>query len=124
MGIQRFDLGLHFPGDRLDPLRLGRIAHHQRRLGVGDEVVQLVQRIRGVERQVDRARADGGEIEHEPLDRFLGLRRHAVARLDAALDQHIGGLARPRDQIAIADAFADMGFDRKPLGIVEPVEQA
>ena len=121
---ERLDLAVDLGRDRLDALGLGGIADHQRRLGVGDEIVELVERIGGVERQIDGAGTHGGEVEHQALDRFLGLRRDAVADLDAALDQHIGHLAGAGDQIAIGDALAVMGLDRKAFGVIEAIKQA
>ena len=121
---ERFDLGFDLGRDRADALGLGGIAHHQRRLGVGDEIFEFVQRIGGVERQIHRAGAHGGEIEHQRRHRFFGLRRNAVARLDAPGHQHIRHLAGAGDQIGIADARAVEHLDREPRGIVELVEQA
>ena len=65
---QRLDLGVDLPCDCTDPFGPGSIAHHQRWFGVGDEIIQLVQRIGGVERQIDRAGADRRQIKHEARD--------------------------------------------------------
>ena len=86
---ERLDPGADLGRDRADACGLRGIAHHQRRLGVGDEIFEFVERIGGVERQIDRAGAHRREIEHEARHRFFGLRGDAVAGLDAAIDQHI-----------------------------------
>ncbi len=96
------------------PSAFDGIAHHQRRFGVGDEIFQFVQRVGGVERQIDRAGAHRGEIQHEARHRFFGLRGDAVARLDAARHQHIRHLPGLGHQVAIADALAVDRFDREP----------
>ena len=124
VGPKRFDFCLHLGRDRADAVRLRGVAHDQRRLGVGDEVVEFVERVGGVERQIHRARAHGRKIQHQRRHRFLGLGCHAVAGLDAARNQHIRHLAGAGDQIAIADARAVEHFDREPVRIVERVEQA
>ena len=124
VGAQRLDLGADLCRDRADAIRLRGVAHHQRRLGVADEVFQFVQRVGGVERQIDRAGANRGEIEHQRRHRFLGLRCNAVAGLDASGHQHIRHLSGAGHQIAIADALPVGRLDREARGIVEAVEQA
>ena len=124
IGSERLDPGFDLGRDRPDAFGPGGIAHHQRRLGVADEICQLVQRIGGVERQIHRTRAHGGEIEHQRRHRLLGLRCNAVARFDAPVHQHIRHLAGAGNQIGIADAGAVEHLDREPRGIVEMVEQA
>jgi hypothetical protein len=52
------------------------------------------------------------------------LRRDAIARFEAAADQHVRHLAGTCDQLAIADALPVEGLDRKPVRIVEAIEQA
>ena len=121
---QRFDPGANLRRDRTDALRLRRVAHHQRGLGVGDEIFQLVQRVGGIERQIHRAGAHRGEIEHQARHRFFGLGRDAIAGLDAAIDQHIRHLPGAGNQLAIADARSVDGFDREAARIVKAIEQA
>ena len=123
ISAERLDLGAA-SRDLGDAIGLGGIAHHQRRLGIADEIVELVERIGGVERQIDRAGTHGGEIEHQCCDGFFSLRCNAVADFDPARHQHIRHLPGASDQVGIADARAVELFDRKPVGIVEVVEQA
>ena len=70
------------------------------RLGVADEIVELGQRIGGVERQEDRAGPQHGEIEQQIFRRLLDLHRDAVAGLDAAQHQHIGEAAPVRSSMS------------------------
>ena len=70
------------PGDRVQELRP---RHHHPGLGIAEEVVQLPLRIRGVEREIDGARAQAREVEDERLRRLLHLHRNAVAGFDAPL---------------------------------------
>jgi hypothetical protein len=99
---------------RREAVAPGRIAHHQGRLGVADEIVELRQRIGAVERQIDRARPQRREIEHQVFGRLLHLHGHAVAGLHAALAQHIGEAARHRQHVRIGDG-APMRLDDQRL---------
>jgi hypothetical protein len=89
---ERHDLGADFGCNRRDALRLGRVTHHYRGLGIGHEVFELVQRVGGVERQIYRAGVHGRQIKHETRDRFLGLCGDAVARLDSVQHEQIRDL--------------------------------
>ena len=61
-----------------------------RRLGIADEVVDLVERVGGVERQVDGAGASAGEEEDDRLRALVDLDRHAVADPDAVGPERAG----------------------------------
>ena len=55
-------------------------AHHHRRLGVADEVVDLGRLVGGVQRQVDMAGAQHGQVQHQRFDDSFGLHRDARRR--------------------------------------------
>ena len=59
-------LALRAPASAGDAGRPLRIADDRRRLGVAEEVVELGQGIGGVERQVDRAQPQAGEVQNRP----------------------------------------------------------
>ena len=74
-----------------------RRADDDARLGVPDEVFELGERVASVERQVRRASAKAGEIEHDGVGGFLDLHRHAVAGDHAAFHERIGDAPRALD---------------------------
>ena len=80
---------------RLDSVALARIADDERRLGIADEVLELGERVGGVEGKVDGSGPDGREIQDQGRHRLLDLHRDAIARLDPARDEHVGQAARP-----------------------------
>ena len=86
-----------------------RVADDDLRLGIADEIVELGQGIGGVERQVDGAGPDAGQIEHDRFGALFRLDRHAVARLDAALDQQVGDPAGKVHGVAIGEDAAASG---------------
>ncbi len=124
VGAECQNLGADLGRNRADAFGLGGIAYHQRRLGVGNEIFQLVQRVGGVERQVNRAGAYRGEIQYQARHRFFGLSRDAITGLDAGVNQDIRHLSGAGHEVAVADALPVDGFDREPGWIVELVEQA
>ena len=63
------------------------VGDDQRRLGILDEIGELGRRVGGVERHIDQAGAQAGEIEQGALDRLLGLDEDPVAGPRAAPDQ-------------------------------------
>ncbi len=60
--------------DRADPVEVPARTDDERRLGIADEVLHLAALVGGVERQVDQARAQHRQVQHQGLDRLLGLR--------------------------------------------------
>ena len=87
----------------LDSRPLARIADDQRGFGIADEVLELGERVGGVEGKVDGSGPDGREIKDQGRHRLLDLHRDAVARLDPARDQHVGEAARQGHQVGIAN---------------------
>jgi len=70
-------------------------------LGIAEEICDLRGGIGGVERQKDRAGADGCEIEHEGFRTLLDLYRHAVAGLDPQMNQRVCLSCGDRPKIVI-----------------------
>ena len=89
---------------------LGRANDHTR-LRVADVVFELGQRVADIKRQVDRAGAQAGEVEHDGVCGFLHLRRHAIAGHHAALYQRVGDMARALDGVRRGDLAAVRGLD-------------
>ena len=75
--------------DRRDPRLVGRAAHHERGRRVVDEVVDLRLAVRGVQRQVHVAGAQGREVQQQRLGRLLDLHRDARARRQAQPHQQV-----------------------------------
>ena len=123
LGVERDERRARLPRRRLQSLAPARVADEQRRLGVADEVFDLGRGVAGVERQEDAARADGGEIEDDGLDRFLDLRGHPVPGLHAETGQRVGHPAGPRDEIAVGDALAGGGLDRDGILVRDAVRE-
>jgi hypothetical protein len=78
-----------------------RPADEQARLRVGEEVAELVALISRIQRQEDHARANRGEIQHQRFRRLFHLRRDAVARLQAKLDDQVGHARRCALDVAV-----------------------
>ena len=74
--------------------------------GIANEIIQLRQRIGGVQRHIDGAKPQAGEIEDDRLRAFLDLHRHPVAEPRPGRAQHVGIAGRDRVQIAIGDDTA------------------
>ena len=74
-------------GERARRRQRFRAADRQRRRGIVEKILELGERIGGVERQQRRPRLEAGERQHDRVGRLVDLRRDAVARLDADLDQ-------------------------------------
>src|SRR5262249_29875694 len=81
-----------------------------------EEIFELGECVGGVERQIDRARAQCREVEDQRLRRFLDLHRDAVAGLDPAQHQDVGDAAGPRDRVAIAQPPAISELQERLLG--------
>jgi hypothetical protein len=76
-----------------DPFTPGRITDDQRGLGIADEVLQLSQRIGGVEGKIYCPSPDSREIQDQRRHRLLHLNSNPVARPDPTADQHVGQTA-------------------------------
>ena len=90
--------------------RLGS-SHHESRLGIAEEVVQLPIRIRGVEREIDRARAQAREVEDECPRGLLHLHRDAVARRHAPFGHHVRTAGRRRLDVGPGPQHPVRGFE-------------
>ncbi|MOA24126.1 hypothetical protein D3C78_1447920 [compost metagenome] len=91
--------------------KIRRLADEHPGLGVFEKVRQLVVLIGGIERQVDGAHAQRGEVEAIVPGRFVDLHGHPVAWLHAQTDQGMG-VARGRAQhLGVADDPAVVGFE-------------
>ena len=87
------------PGERLLP---GRCADKQSRLRIAQEKADLVRRVCGVQRDVDRAGAQAAEIEQHGFDGFFNLNHDPIAPIDTQVMQqalHTGSALR---QLGIA----------------------
>ena len=103
--MERHDLCLRTQGDdcvqRIGP------AYDHRRLRVGKEIRQLVRAlaclIAGIERKVDKAGTQAGEIERQRLPGLIDLHGHAVADVAAGRDQCVSDARGGSVEIVIAD---------------------
>ncbi len=86
--------------DLRHPAETASGAHHHRRLGVADEVLDLGRLVGGVERQVDEPRAQHRQVQHQRLDRLLGLRRDAAAGGQLERSQQVGDHRRAAVEVA------------------------
>ena len=98
---ERLQLGADLLRDRADGGLVLRVAHHQCRFRVADEVGDFRGGVGGVERQEDRTRPHHGEVEHQGFDGFGNLHGHAVARLHAEFHEPHGEAARDVAHVAI-----------------------
>ncbi len=104
--------------------KLGNCRHALRpdnddfRFGVAKEIVELGQRIGGVERQKHRAGPRAGEIKRDGLRAFLHLHGNAVALRDAGIGKRLRDPARQRPELRIAEVapvgVADKDLFRRP----------
>src|SRR5439155_11801366 len=85
----------------LDLLR--RRAEHAARAGIVQDVLGLLCRQRGVDRNVGRLRAEAGVIGDRPLRPRLGHDRPAIARLSPQLPQPERQGLDPLPQLAVGD---------------------
>ena len=92
--------------ERAHRLKRSRPADRQRRLGVGQKIFELGQRIGDIQRQQHRAGAQAREHQHDHVGRFVDLHGDAVAGLDAERNQCIGRPARTFEQFAIGQRQA------------------
>ena len=89
--------------DRVAP---GRIAHDQRRLGIAEEVIELGERVGGVERQIDRAAARAGEVKQHVRDALLDLDRDPIAAADAQTPEAGGEASAALVEVGVGEAVA------------------
>ncbi|MCC2690496.1 MAG: hypothetical protein K0S21_3299 [Rhizobiaceae bacterium] len=112
--------------ERFEPcaMRSSNLAHaglgagrtdDQPRLRVTDEVIQFGQRVGGVQRQIDSARAQAGEIEHQCFDALFDLDGDSVARLHAGSREHDGDAAREVEHVEVGPDMPIGGFDEGRL---------
>ena len=107
------------------PLRKHRPRHRfffrrtdeQRRISVVQQICQFIGGIGGIERHIDGAKPEAGEIEKYRFRAFLGLNGHAIAALDPARDQKMREAARAIESLAKADLFPRTGQQESPAGI-------
>lgn len=62
-----------------------RVANDQRRRGIADKIVDLLDAIGGVHGEEHEAAAQAGQIDHQSLGRLLDLQGNAVAGLQTKL---------------------------------------
>ena len=117
------DAGLF--GDGPDLVLALRLADRDARLRVAQEIGDLGRPIGGVERQVDGADAQAGEVEEDRLGRFLHLNGDAVAFFHAEAGQQPCHAAGEAFQIGVAVAATVRRLDegRGPLGRKARLEQ-
>ena len=84
---------------------LGRIAHHQLRARVLDEIGQLVAGIGRVQRQEDDAGLHAGRVQGQRLGGFLHLCRQTVARHQPRIAQHMGKARRHAQERRVGQAL-------------------
>ena len=114
VGVQRRDLG-RSDAERRDLGAPGRVAHDQGRLGIAEEIVELRERVGGVQRQVDRATAQAGEVEQQVRDALLDLDRDPVAGADPQARQARRQAGAALVQAAVGEAAAVRDLDRDAL---------
>ena len=100
-----------------------RAAERQRRRGVGEKILELGERIGGVERQQRRPRLEAGERQHDAVRRLVDLRRDAVARLDAALDQRARRPPGAGVELGVGERQAVGRVDRQFVAARRALEQ-
>ena len=110
-------------GQRAHGIEPFRAADRQRRRGVGEKIPELGERIGGIERQQRRPRLEAGERQHDAIRRFVDLRRDAVARLDAALDERARRPPGAGEQLAVGQRKAVGRVDRQLVAARRPLEQ-
>ena len=74
-----------------------------RRLRVAEEIGELAPLVAGVERQVDEAGAQAGEIERERLPTLVHLHGDAIAALRTRLHQRVRDARRRGVEIVVVD---------------------
>ncbi len=108
-------------GNLADPAEVLCAAHHHRRFGVADEIFDLGALVRGVQRQKHVPGAQGGQVEHRGLDRFLHLHRDARSRRQRKpfeqVGDHGGGAVEVAPRIPQAAAVVFDGFNRNAIEI-------
>jgi hypothetical protein len=99
-------------------LHLGRVHHEQPGLGAFKKVAQFGRLVGRVERHIDHARAQAGEVKNECGYGFFYLHHHAIARSDAQAFQPAGHAGRLLVQIGKAVARALVGLDGGALQVL------
>ena len=87
------------------------------RLGIAGEIAQLARGIIGVERKIDCAHLQAGQIQKQRLRRLFHLHRDAVARLGAMARQHMGNARAQSESIAIRQGRAPWRGDEIAIRI-------
>ena len=91
-------------------------------LGVADEVADLVALVGGVERQVDVAGAQHGQVEEQRLDRFLDLHRDPARRRQVERIEQVG--EHRRRPLEVAPGVDQAALDRLDGGAVKVARKA
>ena len=99
-------------GELADPREVPAGADHHRRLGVAQKIVQLGRLVGGVQRQVDEAGAQGRQVQHQRLDRLLGVRGHPAAGRDLQRLQQVGQHRGGAVEVAPGVVQPAVGLDR------------
>lgn len=98
-------------GDGPDPRCIAAGAHHDRGLGVADEVFDLGALVGGVERQEHIARAQRREVQQHRLDGFFDLHRDARALLELERIEQVGDHRARAFEVAPRIEQAVVGLD-------------
>ena len=110
-------------GERAHGIERLRAADRQRRRGVGEKILELGERVGGVERQQRRPRLEAGQRQHDRVRRLVDLRRDAVARLDAALDKRARRPPGAGEQLGVGQRQAVERVDRQLVAARRALEQ-
>ena len=102
------------------------IANDHARLRVREEIVEFAALVAGVERQIDEARAQAGQIERQRLPVLVGLHRDTVALAASGGDQRMCNPRGHRLDVVVMDdpsvrndkqrllrAVGEVGFEQR-----------
>ena len=104
VGPQRLENRADTGGDGRHRLGLAGVADEQRRATVAHEIVQLLGRVGGVERQEHDTGLDAGGIERQRLRRFLDMNRNTIPGPKPEACQRIRRAVRHGQERRIAEA--------------------
>ena len=106
-------------GDARHPVEVPRRADDDAGLGIADEVLDLAGLVGVVQRQVDMARAQHRQVEHQRLDRLLGLHGDARAFGQRQRGEQVGDARARLVEVAPAVAARRRAVDGLDGGGVE-----
>ena len=119
VGPQRRHMGhVQAGGQFTQGLRLGWVHHEQPGLGTFKKVAQFGRLVGRVERDIDHAGAQAGQVKNEGWDRFFYLHHHAITGSNAQAFQPAGHAGRLLVQIGKTVARALVGLDGGALQVL------